>query len=238
MYSGRNALVVFSASLSSVALYALYTKSNCSSKSSLLSDLEEIISSRRSVFPKQFTGRDVKDSDLKKCLEAGVWAPNHHLTEPWKFVVYKGKEKERLGRFLADMYKLNAGGKFNRGKYDKKIANAGVSSHIVGIVVRRGGKGKKSAPEVEDVCSVAMAVQNVGLMACEMGVGMYWSSASIFKEGTKGDRAVTNPTEVREELGLEGGEFCIGWLFVGDGKTKGKGRRTPLGEGGGLEWRE
>jgi hypothetical protein len=232
--SNKTLTLLLTASTATLAVVLWRTRKSSGSNADAV---EEAIKLRRSIFPKQFVkGGKVEDEVLMRCLQSGIWAPNHHITEPWTFVVYKGAEKIRLGKFLADQYKETAGvGKFNEGKYKKKINNAAVSSHIVAIVVKRNEK----EPEMEELCSVAMAVQNVSLMASELGVGMYWSSGSVFKTGTKKDRAVTNPEAVRVELGLEGDDFFIGWLFVGDsgGQVRGKGRRKGLEEGGGVEWR-
>ncbi len=150
-------------------------------------------------------------------LEAARWAPTHHFTEPWKFIVFTDSAKEKLGLFLAGHYKTStAPEKFNEGKYKKKISNMKKTSHCIAILVDR--KVDSKAPEAEELSSVAMAVQNMHLLASDMGYGMYWSSASVFEN--KHERSVTNPQELRDFLKLSDGQFCIGWLFVGtfDGK--------------------
>jgi len=38
---------------------------------------------------------------IEKILEAGTWAPTHHLTEPWRFFVLTGRARERLGEVMA-----------------------------------------------------------------------------------------------------------------------------------------
>ena len=66
--------------------------------------LSEIIQSRRSIFPPQFTAQEVSDTDITTILEAANWAPNHAKTEPWRFKVLQGVAKERLGDFLSNKY--------------------------------------------------------------------------------------------------------------------------------------
>ena len=97
------------------------------------------------------------------------------------------------------------------------------TSHCLAIIVSRSPTSK--APEHEDLCSVAMSVQNMHLAATSLHVGAYWSSASCITDKT--ERSVTNPSAVREFLELEEGEYCVGWLFLGryEGEWK-KGRRT------------
>ena len=38
---------------------------------------------------------------IEQVLEAAVWAPNHRLTEPWRFFVLAGEAREELGELLA-----------------------------------------------------------------------------------------------------------------------------------------
>jgi hypothetical protein len=69
-------------------------------------DLMKIIRRRRSIFPKKYCGEKVDRKVLEEMLEAARWAPSHHLTEPWKFIVFESEEKRiKLGEFLARDYK-------------------------------------------------------------------------------------------------------------------------------------
>jgi len=45
--------------------------------------LEETISTRRSLFPKQMNGQTVPTDVIEKMLELANWAPTHRNTEPW-----------------------------------------------------------------------------------------------------------------------------------------------------------
>ena len=69
------------------------------------STLHRLIKNRRSFFPKQYTGRPVPDPVVRRCLECARWAPSHGVTEGWRFVVFSGGKKDRLGRFLAEEYR-------------------------------------------------------------------------------------------------------------------------------------
>ena len=63
--------------------------------------MKTIIANRRSIYPIQFSGKGLTDSQLHELFEAANWAPTHGYTEPWRFVVYKGEALNRLGQFLA-----------------------------------------------------------------------------------------------------------------------------------------
>ncbi|GMI20980.1 hypothetical protein TeGR_g7389, partial [Tetraparma gracilis] len=195
--------------------------------------VSELIRLRRSVFPKQYSGEVIGDDVVGEILESARWAPNHKLTEPWRFVVFAGAGKDALGAFLAADYKASTPPpSFSQSKHAKKLSSMRATSHCLAIIVSRNAS---SAPEVEDVCSVAMAVQNMGLLASERGVGAYWSSAAcgLGGGGEPGERA----PGVRKFLGLGEGEYCIGWFFMGrvEGSVEGKGRRKGVESY--VEWR-
>ncbi|MBW7457383.1 nitroreductase family protein, partial [Paenibacillus sepulcri] len=58
-------------------------------------DIIEAIHTRRSI------GRVKEDpiakEQIETILEAGIWAPNHRLTQPWRFFVMSGDGRNRLG---------------------------------------------------------------------------------------------------------------------------------------------
>ena len=85
---------------------------------------------------------------------------------------------------------------------------------------------------MEEISSVAMAVQNMSLMAVAHGIGAYWSSGSVFDKkamaeagsstagGDSSDSTssllVINPKSTRDYLKLQDDDLFLGWMFVGD----------------------
>ena len=67
--------------------------------------LKDIIERRRSVFPKDYTDQPVPEDFINEVLEAAVLAPNHKRTKPWRFKVFKGEDKQKLGAELQSIYK-------------------------------------------------------------------------------------------------------------------------------------
>src|SRR4029077_16945826 len=68
----------------------------------------EAIRTRRAVKrfrPDQSSGRDV----IGALLEAAVWAPTHHTTEPWRFVVIANDERIRRAEVMTSAYVAAAG---------------------------------------------------------------------------------------------------------------------------------
>ena len=67
--------------------------------------VNEAIRSRRSIYSSMFSGEVVDDAIIGQMLENANWAPTHKLTEPWRFVVFKGEGLKKLATFQSELYK-------------------------------------------------------------------------------------------------------------------------------------
>lgn len=207
----------------------------------------KLLKQRRSIFTKQFTGKPVPRKVIQDMLEAAQWAPNHHITEPWRFYIYESEAgREKVGHLLQHLYKSSCAPPdddgtskkkpFSQAKYDKKLKGAMTSSHIIAICV----KVRTKNPAVEEICSVAMAVQNMHLIATSYGAGAYWSSGGVYSTNDEcsSDLPVCNPKELSEFLGFGDSEpmVCLGWLYVGDYYgTSNKTKLWPSGRRSGID---
>ena len=172
--------------------------------------LFQTIEERRSIFPKQFNNRTIKNKDLKLILKAANFAPTHKKTEPWRFKVLQNVFKNEFGKFLSEKYKTTTT-KFSEYKYENINNNIKRSSAIILICMQRDPLN--SIPEWEEIASVSMAVQNMWLMSTELNIGSYWSSSKLIDY-------------VHEFIKLKKGEKCLGIYYMGyyDNKVK---RRVP-----------
>ena len=178
----------------------------------------KIIRERRSIYTNMFSGETVPLQIIEEMLENARWAPTHRLTEPWRFVVFSGEGLERLGDFQAKMYaERNKGDQFDAAKMEKLRTKPTECSHVIAIGMHRDDK--KSVPEIEEVCAVACAVQNMWLTASAHRIGCYWSTGGItFYEG------------VNSFFGWAEEDKLMGFLYVGMPKSDRwpEGRRTPI----------
>lgn len=209
--------LIASAAVVSASLYLLKHRS-CSATSGRWT-AEELIARRRSIFPDQYDAtKKVPRDVLEKMLESANWAPTHARTEPWRFVVFETEDaRRRLGEFEAGLYKkFVPADKFIQNKYEKKIKSKLQSSYVIAICMKR--QDSEKLPEIEEVCAVACAVQNMHLLATAHGVGAYWSSGPpIFSN------------EMKEFLGLRPQDKCLGLFYVGMPKGEHpKGARKPI----------
>ncbi|MGB0177832.1 MAG: nitroreductase family protein [Owenweeksia sp.] len=165
--------------------------------------LQDILSHRRTIKPDNYTGEKVNDELVKQILEAANWAPTHGYTEPWRFTIFAEDGLSTLGDFLAKLDQPdNKAENFNATRYDRLRNRPLNCSHVIGIGMKRGNNPK--VPEIEEICSVAMAVQNMWLTAHALGLGAYWST---------GDMAFTD--EMRNFFNLSEGDLSLGLFYIG-----------------------
>ncbi|MGZ5211828.1 MAG: nitroreductase family protein [Kaistella sp.] len=161
--------------------------------------LKEIIESRRSIFPKDYTDQEIDREILDEILSSATFAPNHKRTKPWRFKVFKGEEKEALGQLLAEIYKATVSPEhFLLKKYlsiSDKVNRANV---IITISVNFSGL----LPEWEEIAATAMAVQNMYLTCTANEIGCYWSSPGMIKH-------------LDEFLDLKENQKCYGLFYMG-----------------------
>jgi nitroreductase len=69
-----------------------------------VSELSDIIRDRRTIPPKDYTDRVVHRDLIERVLGNGTWAPNHGLTQPWRFHVFTGVARQRLADFMGAEY--------------------------------------------------------------------------------------------------------------------------------------
>ncbi|MGC6480455.1 MAG: nitroreductase family protein [Flavobacteriaceae bacterium] len=158
------------------------------------------ICSRRSIFPAQYTSDPIPQEEIHALLEAANWAPTHRKTEPWRFYVIQGDQRQKLGKFLAEKYR-ETDAKFSEFKYKKILHKPQQAAAVIAIVMQRCPK--QSVPEWEEVAATAMAVQNLWLLATEKGLGGYWSSPKLAEY-------------MPEFLDMQSGEKCLGFFYLGN----------------------
>jgi len=181
-----------------------------------IEEVNKIIRNRRSMFVAQFKENDpVEDHIIEELLENANWAPTHKLTEPWSFTVFTGNGLKEFADFQADLYKERAekNGNFNEVTYTKFKENPLKASHIIAIAMKRDLKA--NLPVMEEIASVAMAVQNMYLTANAHGLAAYW--------GTGGP---TFYPEAKPYFGLEEEDMLMGFFYVAKPATD----RWPVGK--------
>jgi nitroreductase len=180
--------------------------------------MKNVVMNRRSVYPKMFDSPEVTVEEVKSLLEFARWAPNHKNTQPWNFVVFHGEGKETLLRAQTAYLQISlAGSDMLVAKQDKLRLNASKSGAVIAIVMKRDTAQR--LPVWEEMAAVTCAVQNMWLVASELGLGGYWSTGGA-----------TNADEIRTLLQLEPEDIHMGWFYLGkfEGQLPNPTNRIPV----------
>jgi len=176
--------------------------------------INNIIRTRRSIFPPSYIDKDIPKEIINTILENANYAPTHKLTEPWRFTVFKGESLNKLAGFFSERYRtVTPPESFSQARYDAASEKVLKSNCVIAINIELH---IDKIPEWEETAAVACAVQNMWLTATSYGIGSYWSSPAILNE-------------LGKFLNLEVTQKCLGLFFMGyHDAPKTAARRTPI----------
>ena len=170
----------------------------------------EAIQSRRTIF--KFKPDPVPKTVLEDILYAGIWAPNHHLTEPWRFTVLGEKVKLTLAERYSEIQieKVTSNPEAAKAATEETLAEIGKRGFqkfmskptIVAVSCLQNGDEQRQR---EDYASVCCSMLNIQLAGWEQGIGMQWSTGGITLE-----------QETYDLLGIDSEtEYIIGFYYMG-----------------------
>jgi nitroreductase len=138
-----------------------------------LREFGEVLRGRRSI--NLYLQTPVPDALVRGAIEAATWAPNHHVTEPWKFYLL-GKESIRscldLVRDIVTARKDARTGEFKAQSWSEKP----------GWMVVSCRKSDNKLTQQEDYAACSAATQNFLLYLWKAGVGSKWTTGDITKD--------------------------------------------------------
>jgi nitroreductase len=147
-------------------------------------DVETAIRTRRTH--KVYGSEPVPRELLEQLLELAIWAPNHNLTNPWRFRVLGPRTLAALKR---------AAGPEAAGKLDRAPTLVCVS------VVQRGDD---PIADEEDLLATGCATYALLLAAHARGLAAYWRTPTVLR-GAEG----------RAALGIEADERAVALVHLG-----------------------
>lgn len=160
-----------------------------------------IIEQRRST--KKFTGRAITRAEIEMLLDAAILAPNHRLTQPWRFYV--------LGPESRYAYGLALGERKARKQPDPEAARAlretVATEHrnLPCMIAVSVVQSENAETREEDYAAAMMAIENLALSAVALGLGTH-----IKTGGVMGDAAA------REAAGVGDAERIVAIVNVGE----------------------
>jgi nitroreductase len=160
----------------------------------------EAVRTRRSI------GRlagDVDDGDLRLLVEAALWAPNHKLTNPWRFTALRGAARERLGAVWSEVVaKTTTLEGQDRETLLARESRKPLRAPLLLVVSVRTDADPVVA--IEDFAAASAAVQNLLLLAHDLGYGAIWRTG-----------AMVYRSEINEFLELAPDDRIVGIVYVG-----------------------
>ncbi|MGZ4202660.1 MAG: nitroreductase family protein [Thermoleophilaceae bacterium] len=162
-------------------------------------DVEEAIRGRRTH--KAYAPEPVDPATLDELLELARWAPNHHLTNPWRFRVVG---PEALGRLK------EAAGPESAAKLDR------APTLVIASVVQTGD----GVQDHEDELATAVATYIVLLAAHARGLVGYWRTPGVLRT-----------PEGRAAVGLADDERFVALIYLGHPRQEQRPpERAPAGD--------
>ena len=163
-------------------------------------DAEEAIRSRRTV--KVFDSRPVERGTLEELLELARWAPNHNLTNPWRFRVVGPQALERLKQAAGELGAAKAPPGADPADCARvAAAKLDRAPTLVVCSVRQTGDDLQ---DEEDMHAAGVAAYIVLLGAHARGLAGYWRTPGVLRTGAG-----------RTAVELPGDERFVGLLYLG-----------------------
>ena len=164
-------------------------------------DVYTALRERRSIsaLDSRVPPRDV----VQRLLDVAVWAPNHHLTEPWRFHVIARDARQSTGEAIAKRLEGELDSDDPACAGEIKGARTKFLRAPVVIVVSQV-RSEDQVTDLEDYAACSCAVQNLMLAAHAEGLATKW------RTGAMCEYAAT-----RDVLELGNDDRLVGFIYVG-----------------------
>ena len=143
---------------------------------------------------------------IERILESAVHAPNHKITEPWRFHVFVGKGRGELARARAELARILAEAEgeeeeYIAGRMSRERKKAFRAPVVIAVISKAG---RDEVETLENYAACAAAIQNMQLTAHTLGLATIWRTGPIAYH-----------QHMRDFFGLEPGDRIIAYLYLG-----------------------
>jgi len=179
-------------------------------------DVRTALESRRSV--KRFTERPVTREEIELLLDSAVHAPNHRLTQPWRFYVLGPESRAKYGAALG----VRKARKIEDPEAARLVAQKVEAEHraLPAMIAVAMHLAEEAETREEDYAATMMSVQNMMLAAAALGLGTHIKTGAIMQDPA-----------ARAAAGVAEGERIVAVVNVGEPAETGAPRtRTPARE--------
>ena len=152
---------------------------------------------------------------LQRMLDAAVWAPNHRLTNPWRFYVLEkgGEKRAEVAQLAYDNLFARSGNHENADGSRQRVLDAPALIYVYSV------PADSEEMTQENYAAACCAVQNLLLAAVAEGLAGDWSTGNT-----------TRHPALAETLGGESDWTMVGALFIGQPARPSASVRAPADE--------
>jgi nitroreductase len=173
----------------------------------------DLLLSRRSGSAKTMTGPGPSAAQLDVLLRAASRVPDHGKLFPWRFIVFEGEARRRMGDVLAECLTASEPQatperiEQERGRFLRAPVVIGVVSRVREAI---------PIPEWEQILSAGAVCQTLLIASHAMGFVANWIT----------EWGAYHPL-VKERLGLKSGERIAGFVYIGSSAVPLEERMRP-----------
>ncbi len=171
----------------------------------------DLLLSRRSGSAKAMTGPGPDAEQLALILQAAARTPDHGKLFPWRFIVFEGDGRARMGAVLVEAQTALGADEKTLTMERERFLRAPV---VVGVVSRVTAGIK--IPEWEQMLSAGAVCQNMLLAAHSLGFVANWITEWCAYDAN-----------VAKALRLQPGERIAGFVYIGTSAVKLEERPRP-----------
>ncbi len=164
-------------------------------------DAVEALITRRSAT--KLDGRVPSEEILDMVLEAAIRAPGHGKLRPWRFLLFSGDARNRLGDIFAACLEEREPDA-PKAQVEHERSKPLRAPLIIAVVAKVQPENTK-IPVIEQVLSAGAAAQNIMLAFHALGFGCMWKTGSAAYDDA-----------VKLALRLETHDQIVGFLYAGE----------------------
>ena len=173
--------------------------------------IAELLRGRRSI--NLFEAEPVSQQVLLEAVETARWAPNHRLTEPWRFYLIGPQMLDQVAQCWADFETETKGERIGAARLKRTKA-------IPGHFVLTSQISEDELMDRENYASCCCAAQNLMLYLWQREVGVKWTTGDITRE-----------PRLYELLGIDAKqERIVGYFWYGTPKVVPEQKRRDVSE--------
>jgi nitroreductase len=141
------------------------------------------------------------DAEIETMIRIASRVPDHGRLEPWRFIVYRGEARHRIGEQLADLAEKREG-PLTEGRRNQELARFSRAPLVIGVV--SSPKENMKIPQWEMFLSGGAAAMNLVIAANALGYKTNWIT-----------NWYSDTEEGRRILGLAPHERVVGFIHIG-----------------------